>query len=365
MTPNDDVRVDDLLRQFAEQPVSPFPPKDALQLRARLVLHIEARRNALAKHQTVRVRWLRGLAVTAAAASIALVVWVAASRIRGARGPEVLRASVVAVVGSAQLVGVTGAHAVDAEAVAVGPDDELTTGPGSAARASLPTGAVVEVGPSTRLRFLQAGEPRALRDRIELASGRIDVRVPRLPPGSDLRVHTQDVTVVVHGTRFLVEQLAGDRGDGRPRVRVAVTEGQVAVYASGEEHLLVAGDEWTAGDTKAGDARARGDVGTGGGEQGGGSSTLAIENGLLLEAISLRRSRQAERSLALLDELLERYPGSPLAETASVERLRALEDLGANRRLSREAERYLGGYPQGFGRAEASRMLANARALHP
>jgi hypothetical protein len=360
VTPNDDARMDDLLRQFVEQPVSSLASKDAQALRARVAPGIEGQRTAIARGHALRARWLGALGATAAAAGVALAVWVGASHVLVARAPENLHTSVVGVEGDTRVVGVTGAHEVDTEAVAVGPDDELTTGPGSAARATLPTGAVVEVGPATRLRFLQTGEPRALRDRIELASGRIDVRVPRLPSGSDLRVLAQDVTVVVHGTRFSVEELAGDPGSGRPRVRVAVTEGRVAVYEGGEEHLLGAGDAWTADDRGS-----RGDAGAAGPERAEGSSTLAIENGLLSEAMTLRRAHRPERSLALLDELLGRYPGSPLAETASVERLNALQDLGASRRLSREAEQYLARYPQGFARVEVSRMLAHAEARHP
>jgi ferric-dicitrate binding protein FerR (iron transport regulator) len=360
VTDTDDARLDDMLRQLAKQPVPPLPSAEAEALRTAAVAGIEAERALVVRRRAGRARWLRGLGAVAAAAAVALVVWVGASREHAVRSADLSRASVVAVAGSTQVVGVAGARPVDAESVTVGPDDEVATGPDAKARATLPTGATVEVGPSTRLRFVQAGEPRALHDRIELASGNINVHVPKLPAGSDLRVHAQDVTVVVHGTRFAVEQVTGDASESRPRFKVTVTEGRVAVYASGEEHFLDAGDVWVAPDP-----RAQGDVGSVGPEQPEASSTLAIENGLLSEAMSLRRVHQGERALALLDELLARHPRSPLAETASVERLRALEDLGSRARLATEAAGYLARYPQGFARLEAGRMLTNATGRRP
>jgi hypothetical protein len=79
----------------------------------------------------------------------------------------------------------------------------------------------------------------------------------------------------------------------------------------------------------------------------------------------LHRGGQTDRALGLLDAFVGRYPGSPLMETARVERLRILEETGATDRLGREAERYLSEYPRGFARQEASRMLAAARAPSP
>ena len=95
------------------------------------------------------------------------------------------------------------------------------------------------------------------------------------------------------------------------------------------------------------------------------ASTLAAENALLADAMRLRRDRRSSRATEELDELLARYPGSPLGETARVERLRALQDSGAYARLAREAQAYLDEYPRGFARAEASQMVDAARARAP
>ena len=91
-----------------------------------------------------------------------------------------------------------------------------------------------------------------------------------------------------------------------------------------------------------------------------GSSGSALSQG----AAGLRQPPD-HRALVSLDELLSRHPGSPLAEVARVERLRALADTGDRSRLVREAESYLADYPQGLARAEVERMLEAARRSNP
>ena len=58
--------------------------------------------------------------------------------------------------------------------------------------------------------------------------------------------------------------------------------------------------------------------------------------------------------------LASRYPSSPLAENAHIERMRL---LGASdgRRGAEAARAYLARYPHGFARAEANDLLANQR----
>lgn len=346
-----------VLRDLVEQPIDGLSAPDARELRARIVGAIDARQTALTRRSAAIRHGLRAVAI-AAAAALPVAVWTGVARRHDPPNANARQASVVAIAGSAELVGLGGIHTVGASQTPMGPDDELETGPQATARASLPTGAVVDVGPSSHLRVLQMGDGHGSRDRIELASGKIDVRVPKLATGSELRVVTQSVTVVVHGTRFSVEQPSADSG-GHARARVSVTEGRVAVYAGGKERLLTGGDIWVDADAPEPPPEL-----TAPGEAHETSSSLAIENGLLSEAMSLRRSRQAERSLALLDELIAKYPGSPLRETAHVERLRALSDLGATGRLAREAEGYLARYPDGFARGEVRQLLAKVKGKH-
>jgi type III secretory pathway lipoprotein EscJ len=57
------------------------------------------------------------------------------------------------------------------------------------------------------------------------------------------------------------------------------------------------------------------------------TSTLAAENALLADALRLRREHHPERALARLDELLARYPSSPLVPTVRAERQRLVEAI--------------------------------------
>jgi outer membrane protein assembly factor BamD (BamD/ComL family) len=66
-----------------------------------------------------------------------------------------------------------------------------------------------------------------------------------------------------------------------------------------------------------------------------------------------------------LDDLLTRYPRSPLAETARIEKLRALESLGDASAARREAKGYLADYPNGSARREALAVLARGRTRAP
>jgi len=56
-------------------------------------------------------------------------------------------------------------------------------------------------------------------------------------------------------------------------------------------------------------------------------STLAEQNALFTAAVKARRSGEPGKAMGLLDQLLSRYPRSPLADQAKVERARALQDL--------------------------------------
>ena len=209
-------------------------------------------------------------------------------------------------------------------------------------------------------------------NRVELVAGRIQVRVPRLPAGDELRVQTLDATVVVHGTKFSVERIA-PQGTQPGGTRVAVTEGVVTVDTDQGRRTLTAGMELATPEVpeaRAPDATPASTPAIAPDEPSTASgstprSTLGAENALLAEAMRLRHARQDDRAVALIDAFVARYPGSPLMETARVERLHMLEESGAMDRLAREADRYLTDYPRGYARQEATRMLALARASSP
>jgi ferric-dicitrate binding protein FerR (iron transport regulator) len=341
---------DDVLRALVEEPVAPLPAAEAAALRQRVIARMEAQRDAGAVDHAPawrRTSWLF------AAACLPALVWLATN----GGAPAGRRA------GEATLTDVTG-HA-DVR------DDEVSTGADATARADLPVGATVDIGAATRVSFPPDRRAQGSRStQIELATGRVDVSVPKLAPGHDLRVHTAQATVVVHGTRFAVVATGAD-------TRVSVTEGVVEVDGAQGARLLTAGTSLVvpAADPAsaappappAGAAQDATDVEPPPGTHGsaGSASTLGAENALLADAMRLRREQRGDVALARLGELVARFPASPLVETARVERLHVLRDLHEDDRLAREASAYLSDYPHGFARAEASRLLSATRPAHP
>ncbi len=217
---------DEALRAWAEQPVPPMGAADARDLRARVVTRmgvLRAQQRAARAAAWRRYRWLGSVAAACVALVTSLGVWRAHAIAR-----HVVDGVVVDGVVDATEVGADGAVHALVGSSPFGPDDELRTAASGSAVASLPTGARVVVGPSSRLRFDGRRADGHVRDRIDLVSGRIGVSVPKLALGDEVRVHTESATVIVHGTKFSVERVAV--GPGQPlRTRVTVTEGRVAV----------------------------------------------------------------------------------------------------------------------------------------
>ena len=83
---------------------------------------------------------------------------------------------------------------------------------------------------------------------------------------------------------------------------------------------------------------------------------LAQANALLASALDASRRGNDTLALARLDELLRRYPDSPVADNARVERFRTLRRLGRAEEASRAATKYLKGDPDGFARDEAREL---------
>jgi hypothetical protein len=86
-------------------------------------------------------------------------------------------------------------------------------------------------------------------------------------------------------------------------------------------------------------------------------STLAQENVLLRRALASSHGGDDELAVSLHESLITRYPRSPLAQNAELERLRALARLGDVGATRSAARRYLTRYPDGMGADEARRLL--------
>jgi hypothetical protein len=88
------------------------------------------------------------------------------------------------------------------------------------------------------------------------------------------------------------------------------------------------------------------------------STTLADQNRLFADAMTARRGGQRDRSLGLLEQLIQKYPRSSLAQDAHVERFRILAEEGDGEAAARAARAYLAFYPRGFAAEEAQRLVA-------
>jgi FecR-like protein len=239
-----------------------------------------------------------------------------------------------------------------------------------------PSGAQARVAHKSALKITAA----RVHEALFLASGAVDVEVPKLDPSRGFSVETPDARVTVHGTRFSV--LVEPTADG-PRTRVAVTRGIVSVQQAGHEVFLTAGQVWPAGaaqpapgavpsaaaapdagapeDEPAATAPAQPD-GKAASEQRArprkfDSRELADQNRRFTRAMNSKKAGEPEAALRDLDRLVRRYPGSPLTQEVRVERLRLLRALGRSEAAAREAQRYIREFPDGYAVPEARESL--------
>jgi hypothetical protein len=215
-------------------------------------------------------------------------------------------------------------------------------------------GTRARVGPRSDLRLTRDDVVRWFR----LVRGAVSLQVAKLPHGHRFVVETPDREVEVKGTAFEVRvlsphELTKDPGCAvQTLTRVIVEEGVVIVRGpDGFEELIRAGSSWPAGCpaevTSAGVA-ARGPVAPpqvsapaarpssaprsrashpepSTAPTSEGASTLAVENDLFSAAVRAERAGDRRGALRTLDELLLRYPASPLRDAAATERRKLAE----------------------------------------
>jgi hypothetical protein len=324
---------DDAIAAMRDEPVPDEATSHAERRRRRLLPVLarlgHAQAAELQKRQS-RLRWL----ATAAALFAAVIAGAALSQLVEpfARGND-RTASVRAIDGSVRIVRARGVPEEATASSDIGKDDTLRTGEQGGAALDLVSGARVSVGARAAVHFERGGGGETLI----LSHGRVELEVPPLPKGSSLSVRTPDALVVVHGTQFSVD-VAGD-GD-HVATTVDVIEGRVSVELDGQTAILGPGGHWTSARPAATsddapetrDARRaperdvtepsaqktahnlapRAGAATG--------SPLADENRLFRAALAARREGDVRRARALVDELLARYPTSPLAPAAVRER---------------------------------------------
>lgn len=352
-----------------------------------------------------RVRRASGIAAFVAGASaLAAGAWLAvrpASPPPSVQAPRVPAPELLAqsVEGDVQREGASGARALE-------PGAFLHQGDVVEARAGramllLATGTRVTLPSESVLAVVESGRAQI----FELRRGGLRADVMKLAHGERFVVRTMDAEIEVRGTAFDVSEVAPDPAcGGGTRTRVRVSEGVVVVRARGEETRVRAGERWPAGcaeettvapapasaaiaapaptatttaaptatTTAAPAARtaataaptapaapatasAAAPASTTGAAR---SSALREQNDLFEDALAAKRRGDARGAIATLDRLLQRYPQSHLAESASAERMKLLATTDPVR-AARAAEDYLARYPNGFARKDAEAIAAS------
>jgi hypothetical protein len=369
--------LDDLFRAWRSEPVPPSMPS-VVDERGSAVVAAALRRVSEQKRRKSRVRRLgAALALAAGVCGLGVGAW----HELGTGSTQAGLASSVVVGARSGAVAVTDGvgHIVDNGAengAALIEGYGIRTNDGTATL-GFPSGAVASVAHESSLKITAA----RVNEALFLASGGVEVEVPKLDAKRGFSVETPDARVTVHGTHFSVTVESTTAG---PRTHVAVAHGIVSVQHGGQEVFLTAGESWPkpAASEPAPEPDVASEAAPDAGEQEGAepvpgagekhgvsaaprrkldSRELADLNERFARAMTLKKNGDPKAALRVLDRLTRRYPGSPLAQELRVERLRLLRTLGRPRSAALEAARYLREFPDGYAAAEARELVAERR----
>jgi hypothetical protein len=369
-------RAEDALRGF-RQLAMPVEGCDEAEAKRRQVVGAMERSiwTSLKSRRRARV-WRIVLGFAAVVAGLVALVLVGETLWRPSAGAAELERAY----GGVLLVREGRSSALGGEPYALLAGDRISSAIDGRASLRLGNGARAELGTATQL---ELGRVDPQEQRLRLGYGRLELSVPKLELGHTFVVVTFDTEVTVVGTHFTVEVSHPASSSGEV-TSVSVTEGTVQIQSAKETRLVRAGEHWSSAPVKltrqapapsddrtpapqalapearpADDQSSRPAARSAGSEARarGQSETLAEQNRRLQAAIDARNEGDDARAVRRIDELLARRPGSPLAESARVERFRALKRLSRHGEAAREAGRYLADYPQGFARDEAREIV--------
>ena len=321
---DDAAEVKQLLAPFRDRPVAVDAERLAAR-RARSIAAIEREVRGVASQRQKRKQRRVIQAGLLLAAGVALAF--------GARrlGDQRVPASPLAItfVGS---VGQTIAHGPQSprplragEALTVDPGEIETAAEGSAELVA-GSGLGLRLGVATRVSLAPLLEQS--KQQVELRQGVLTCTVPHLNEGQHFSVQTPDARVVVHGTVFSVH-VDGSLALGS-KTCVEVSDGVVVVQHDGTETALNAGERWGCPSVAVPAPTAASSepptrpavvtssssplpVVTGRAPERG---TLGEESRLLQGALAAERLGQRALAQRLLQQLLSRYPSSPLLPEA-------------------------------------------------
>jgi hypothetical protein len=322
-----------------------------------------------------RRRWLRGVSVFAAAASVLLAGRLAFEH---AKRDRALVAIQVSPAGRGAALRSEAGQEPLATRHELAAGQRIETPADGGASLELSTGTSMEIAGSTSFRVDSQG---ALQ-RFSLQRGELSAHVAKLGAGQRFVVATPDSEVEVRGTRFRVTVLAQPEAcGGDARTRLEVTEGVVELRHGGSAVAVKAGEIWPAECRRAPGATAVSVPAAAAAPRGtrpaaeltsalhGGSSPaaegsapvaerdslLAQPNDLFARGLSLARAGDVNGALRAYQEIATRFPRSALAENAMVQRMRLLASTH-DARARNEAKRYLARYPAGFASKEAAEL---------
>ena len=331
------------------------------------------------------VRW--ALSLSAAAALLVAVgsaAWMHRPMPTTSRGPEA-RNSATAIApyaGAAVVQAVGGGVTVATGDRTARLDTGATINAGSRVVALRDGTATLVLPSGTRLTLDGGGDLAFLGQEktqlFVLGAGAVRADVAKLHEGERFLIRTSDAEIEVHGTSFRVAHAPPDASCGAgTTTRVTVLEGVVTVRgASGAEVFVRAGELWPSGCG----ANATADTGTkpsplpvtavSSAPSSARSphassavlppkdpaSALAAQNDMFAQAMTEKRNGKPQAAVSTFEGLLGKYPASPLAESATAERMKLLDGFDRARAIE-AAQGYLRTYPHGFSRLDAEKIV--------
>jgi uncharacterized membrane protein len=343
------------------------PPSPAARAQA-----IATVTRAIALRITRRRRRRVFFLAASAAAAVALVLAGAVLRGRFAHAEVGVCAHVE---GAVQVHRAGGGDRALGEGGALASGDRVDVPADAHAVLSLSTGTTIALDPQSDFEIVAVGAQQV----FALDHGSASFEVAKLRPGERFVVRAADVEVEVRGTSFELSVVPADPTcGGGTTTRLVVSEGLVLVRNAGVETNVGAGDVWPRGCGKAAAnevpepaptavtpnvapapkaALAPDGAPTTAKEIA--ASELAAQNDLFAQATGKKNAGDVAGAVAGYERYLAKYPGGPLAESATVERMRLLASIDPGRGAV-AAKAYLARYPNGFDRAEAERLASGA-----
>jgi len=257
--------------------------------------------------------------------------------------------------------------------VALESGQRLDTPEGGGASLHFSTGTWLSLSGKTSFRVDSQGATQ----RFSLQHGELVAHVAKLAGAQRFIVDTPDAEIEVRGTRFRLRVIERAESCGAgTRTRLEVAEGAVEVRGSNLGAVSVkAGEVWP-GDCSSvarsasapapapapaepappqHEAHRAVSAPRAAAVEADGASALTAQNDLFAEGVARGRQGDTSGALRAYRELMSRFPSSPLAENAMVERMRLLAETPSG---AAEAKRYLLRYPRGFASVEAKKLLA-------